>query len=70
MPAPDEKAARERLAEQYGAAAWRAVVKELVGSSPAPECDDFLSRLMIVLLGAAGDAVAGVEFRLEIGRFA
>lgn len=68
MPASDEQAARRRLRERYGAAAERAVVNEVVWGAAEAEADDFLSRLMVVLLGAAGDVSAGVEFRLEIGR--
>jgi hypothetical protein len=69
MPTEDEAAARRRLRERYGSAAERATVRE----APArldEEPDDFLSRLMAAFLTAAGGASAGVEFRLEIGRFA
>jgi hypothetical protein len=69
MPAEDEAAARLRLQERYGSAAERAVVREAL-AGPDGERDDFLSQLMAVLLVAAGGASAGVEFRLEIGRFA
>lgn len=71
MTAAGEDAARARLRDRYGRSAERAVIREVVdplkGADPA---DDFLSRLLVVLLGVAGDAGQGVEFRLEIGRLA
>jgi hypothetical protein len=71
MPATDEAAARLRLRGRYGHAAERAVIWEVVASPDGlGPADDFLSRLLMVLLGAAGDAAEGVEFRLEIGPFA
>lgn len=70
MPAADADAARMRLCSRYGTAAKRAIIKEVVLGAAEAAADDFLSRLMMVLLGAAGEASAGVEFRLEIGRVA
>lgn len=71
MTAAGEDAARARLRGRYGHSADRAVIREVVrplnGAAPA---DDFLSRLLAVLLGVAGDADERVEFRLEIGRLA
>jgi hypothetical protein len=71
MTAADDEAARARLRKRYGHPAERAVIREVVGSlnGIAPG-DDFLSRLLVVLLGVAGDAAERVEFRLEIGRLA
>jgi hypothetical protein len=70
MIAVDEGAARERLRECYGFPAERAVVWEVIASPERlARADDFLSKLLVVLLAAAGDASEGVEFRLEIGRF-
>jgi hypothetical protein len=71
MPAADEQAARARLRQRYGYPAERAVIWEVVASPDAfDRADDFLSKLLVVLLGAAGDGAQGVEFRLEIGRLA
>jgi hypothetical protein len=71
MPAGDEQAARERLRKRYGHPAERAVIWEVVASPDGLDrADDFLSKLLMVLLGAAGDAAEGVDFRLEIGRLA
>lgn len=71
MPASDEASAQERLRERYGYPTERAVIWEVIASPDGVgQADDFLSRLLMVLLGAAGDAAEGVEFRLEIGRFA
>lgn len=71
MTAADEDAARARLRARYGHPADRGVIREVIGSPNgiAPG-DDFLSRLLVVLLGVAGDAAERVEFRLEIGRLA
>lgn len=71
MTAADEDAARTRLRERYGHPAERAAVREVVGlPCGVGSADDFLSRLLVVLMGVAGDAAEGVEFRLEIGRLA
>ena len=71
MAAADAHAARTRLRERYGHPADRAVIREAVGLlNGVALTDDFLSRLLVVLLGVAGDAAQGVEFRLEIGRLA
>jgi hypothetical protein len=69
MPAAGEAAARRRLRDRYGPASERAVVREVLAAGHDTDADDFLSRLMVVLLASAGEASAGVEFRLEIGRF-
>jgi hypothetical protein len=71
MTAADDHAARARLRDCYGHPADRAVVREIAGAlTGVPPADDFLSRLLVVLLGVAGDAGERVEFRLEIGRLA
>lgn len=71
MTAACEDAARARLRDRYGRCADRAVIREVVGPlDGAAPAGDFLSRLLVVLLGVAGDAAQGVEFRLEIGRLA
>jgi hypothetical protein len=69
MAAAGEDAARARLRGRYGHPADRAEIREVVRPlGGADATDDFLSRLLVVLLGVAGEAAQGVEFRLEIGR--
>ena len=71
MTAAGEDAARARLRERYGHPADRAVIREVAGSLNAlAPADDFLARLLVVLLGVAGDVAERVELRLEIGRLA
>ncbi|HEY0149625.1 MAG TPA: hypothetical protein VGB70_11570 [Allosphingosinicella sp.] len=71
MSSADEQAARARLRARYGDLAERAVIWEVLASPDGLDrADDFLSKLLVVVLGAAGDAALGVEFRLEIGRLA
>jgi hypothetical protein len=70
MTATDSDAARARLRGRYGHPAESAVIREVVGSPKGIAGDDFLSRLLVVLLSVAGDAAERVEFRLEIGRLA
>lgn len=71
MTAADDHAARARLRDRYGQCADRAAIREVNGPlNGAAPTDDFLSRLLVVLLGVAGDAAERVEFRLEIGRLA
>ncbi|MGA9581652.1 MAG: hypothetical protein WBR13_06755 [Allosphingosinicella sp.] len=71
MTAADDDAARVRLRKRYGHPADRAVIREVRGTPDGiASGDDFLSRLLVVLLGVAGHAADRVEFRLEIGRLA
>ena len=71
MTAADDHAARARLRDRYGHPADRAVIRAVDRPlNGVASGDDFFSRLLVMLLGVAGDAAQGVEFRLEIGRSA